>query len=71
MSKPSNTEVFFSPAQLQYLETLFPAVVLGPTASDASMRFFFGQQSVVKAVRERTRGLNAKTASVGDIPMPR
>ena len=75
MSKPQNLtdDVFFSVAQLQYLETLFPQVVYGPTAQEAAMRHFFGQQSVIEAVRSRTRGLNARTipVGVGDIPQPR
>ncbi len=75
MSKPQNRtdDVFFSVAQLQYLETLFPQVVYGPTAPEAAMRHFFGQQAVIEAVRNRTRGLNARTIPVGagEIPSPR
>ena len=75
MSKPTNRadDVFFSVAQLQYLETLFPQVVYGPTAPEAAMRHFFGQQAVIEAVRNRTRGLNARTIHVGagEIPPPR
>ena len=75
MSKPQNRtdDVFFYVAQLQYLETLFPPVVYGPTAPEAAMRHFFGQQAVIEAVRNRTRGLNARTIPVGagEIPSPR
>ncbi len=75
MSKPHNRteDVFFTVAQLQYLETLFPQVVYGPTAPEAAMRHFFGQQAVIEAVRNRTRGLNARTIPVGagEIPSPR
>lgn len=75
MSKPNNRtdDVFFSVAQLQYLETLFPQVVYGPTAPESAMRHFFGQQAVIEAVRNRTRGLNARTIHVGagEIPPPR
>ena len=75
MSKPQNRtdDVFFYVAQLQYLETLFPQVVYGPTAQEAAMRHFFGQQAVIEAVRNRTRGLNARTIPVGagEIPSPR
>ena len=75
MSKPNNRtdDVFFSVAQLQYLETLFPQVVYGPTAPEAAMRHFFGQQAVIEAVRNRTRGLNARIIHVGagEIPPPR
>ena len=75
MSKPQNRseDVFFTVAQLQYIETLFPQVVYGPTAPEAAMRHFFGQQAVIEAVRNRTRGLNARTIPVGagEIPSPR
>lgn len=75
MSKPNNRtdDVFFSVAQLQYLETLFPQVVYGPTAPEAAMRHFFGQQAVIEAVRNRTRGLSARTIPIGagGIPSPR
>ena len=75
MSKPQNRtdDVFFSVAQLQYLETLFPQVVYGPTAPESAMRHFFGQQAGIEAVRNRTRGLNARTIPVGagEIPSPR
>ena len=75
MSKPQNRtdDVFFSVAQLQYLETIFPQVVYGPTSPEAAMRHFFGQQAVIEAVRNRTRGLNARTLPVGagEIPSPR
>ena len=75
MSKPQNRtdDVFFYVAQLQYLETLFPQVVYGPTAPEAAMRHFFGEQAVIEAVRNRTRGLNARTIPVGagEIPSPR
>ena len=75
MTKPHNRteDVFFTVAQLQYLETLFPQVVYGPTAPEAAMRHFFGQQAVIEAVRNRTRGLNARTIPVGagEIPSPR
>ena len=75
MSKPNNRtdDVFFSVAQLQYLETVFPAVVYHHNSTEAAMRHYFGQQAVIDAVRKRTRGLNAKTIPVGagEIPPPR
>lgn len=45
-TKSRTDEVFFTVAQLQYLETLFPQVVYGPSAQEAAMRHFFGQQAV-------------------------
>lgn len=72
-SQPRTDDVFFTVAQLNYLETLFPHVVLGATASESAMRHYFGQQAVIEAVRSRTRGLNARTVRVGadSIPTPR
>ena len=61
-------DVFFTVAQLHYLETIFPHVVLGPNASESAMRHYFGQQAVIEAIRNRTRGLNARNISAGDIP---
>lgn len=65
-------DVFFSVAQLQYLETLFPQVVLGPSATEEAMRHYFGQQAVLLAVRTRTRGLNgtSKARDTESIPSP-
>lgn len=57
-------DVHFTPAQLQYLTGLFPNVVLNASATEADMRHYFGQQAVIRAVRLRTRGLNASS----DIP---
>lgn len=66
-------EITFTPAQLDYLETTFPSVVLGPNATEAQMRYHFGQQSVIERVRSKTRGLQARNprASSSDIPPPR
>jgi hypothetical protein len=65
-------DVFFSASQLQYLEHMFPHVVLGPTSTEEAMRHYFGQQAVLEAVRRKTRGLNANTTNnrTGDIPSP-
>jgi len=65
-------DVFFSASQLQYLEHLFPQVVLGPNSTEEAMRHYFGQQAVLEAVRRKTRGLNANTTNnqTGDIPSP-
>lgn len=56
MTKPTrqHSEVRFSPSQLKYLTDLFPQVVLGPHATEADMRYYFGQQSVVNTVRMKT-----------------
>lgn len=47
--------VRFSPAQLQWLEGQFPERVLPATASEAEMRYYFGQRSVINAVRDKVR----------------
>ena len=69
MSKPNNRtdDVFFSVAQLQYLETLFPQVVYGPTAPESAMRHFFGQQAVIEAAQVRAKPimLTALAAMIG------
>lgn len=58
-------DVTFTFAQLQYLERLFPQVVYGASVPVEVMRHYFGNQAVVQAVREKTRGLSA-----GNIPTP-
>lgn len=47
--------VRFSPAQLQWLEKQFPERVLPATASEAELRHYFGQRSVLSAVRDKVR----------------
>jgi len=47
--------VRFSPAQLQWLEAQFPERVLPATASEAELRHYFGQRSVINAVRDKVR----------------
>ena len=69
-SRTYQDDVFFTVAQLQYLESLFPHVAHSASASEATMRHYFGQQSVVDAVRNKTRGLNGRTISTGNIPTP-
>lgn len=62
----------FSPSQLQYLESMYPPVVLGPSATESEMRYYFGQQAVLDTIRRRTRGLNPQRvyAHPNDIPEP-
>lgn len=50
--------VQFTPKQLQELEKLFPALILPCTAPEAQLREYFGQQSVVEAVRKRVQNAN-------------
>lgn len=56
MTQPSRnkSEVRFSAAQLRYLTEQFPQVVLGPSTPEEALRYYFGQQSVIEAVRRKT-----------------
>lgn len=66
MPPSRNSDVRFSPDQLKYLESLFPHVVMPVTASEAALRQYFGTQSVIQAVKDKTRGVSAQ-----NIPTPR
>lgn len=72
LHKKPTDDVFFSVAQLSYLEALYPPTVLSASNSEAQMRHYFGQQAVLDSIRRRTRGLNAKShePSTGRIPSP-
>lgn len=67
-----NTEnVTFTYQQLQWLESLYPQVVMGPGHDENQMRHYFGQQSVMRSIRDKTRGLkphNPRHANPNDIP---
>ena len=71
-NKRPNDDVFFSVAQLQFLESLYPQIVLNSNCTEAAMRHYFGQQDVISSIRRRTRGLNAITPkrNPDDIPSP-
>ena len=67
-----NEQVTFTNQQLEYLQKLFPDLVLPPSASEATLRYYFGQRSVLQAIKEKTRGIcpyNPKTDRNG-IPTP-
>lgn len=66
-------EVFFSPAQLEYLNNMFRPVVMPPEATEAAMRYYFGQQSVLFAIKHRVRGASPAIVQENpcDIPAPR
>ena len=49
-------EVQFHPAQLKYLERVFPSVALAPETSEAMLRHYNGQQSVIKFIATRVKG---------------
>lgn len=53
---PSNI-VTFTPLQLQYLETVFPQVVLPPTTTENAVHHYFGTQDVLSVVRSKTQGM--------------
>lgn len=46
-------KVRFNSAQVEFLRGLFPATALGPDTSEAALRHYMGQQSVVAAVAAR------------------
>lgn len=48
-------EVWFHPEQVKYLEKLFPEVCFPPDASEAEMRHYNGQRSVLHLIRTKTR----------------
>lgn len=50
-AEPEN--VRFSPAQLRWLERQFPERVLPASASEAELRHYFGQRSVLNAIRDK------------------
>lgn len=52
---PYNQSLQFTAEQLKKLEEVFPRVVLGPNASEADMRHYFGTQAVMQFIRLRTR----------------
>ena len=50
---PDRNKILFSPEQVQYLKDLFPVQAIGPDASEAVLRHYMGQQSVVAAAAAR------------------
>lgn len=62
----TKTDVTFSQQQLDYLRGIFPTVVLGPQQSHQQMSHYFGQQSVMQAIEQKTRVRNSN-----DVPAPR
>jgi hypothetical protein len=56
MSSPvSKEDVAFHPEQIKYLEKIFPEVVLGPTSTEAELRYYNGQRSVLQFIRTKQR----------------
>lgn len=47
-------EVMFTKQQLAYLETVFPERCIGGTETDAQLRLYAGQRSVILHIRSRT-----------------
>lgn len=54
-NRTAKPTVQFTAKQLAELEKLFPPQVLPHTESEARIREYFGQQSVVDAVRKRVQ----------------
>jgi len=55
VSSGKEGKVYFHPEQLKYLEEVFGRVVFPPSATQAEMNHYFGQQSVLQHIRLRTR----------------
>lgn len=49
-------KIHFHPEQVKYLEKLYPQYALPVSATEAEMRYYFGQQSVI----DRIKGLVSK-----------
>lgn len=48
-------KIYFHPEQLKYLEKVFPEVVFPAEVSEASLRFYNGQRSIMQFIRSRVR----------------
>lgn len=48
-------KVYFSRAQLEVLDKLFPEVVMHPNNSEAELRQYFGRRQVVAWVKSRVK----------------
>lgn len=68
MQDSKNPTVDFTPAQVAYLENLYPRTVQGPETSEARLRHYNGQQSVMETIRSKARG---RTSSDIDLPQRR
>lgn len=56
LSNPESREaVVFHPEQIKYLEKIFPEVVLGPASTEAELRYYNGQRSVLHFIRSKQR----------------
>ena len=55
MARQDEHKTTFTERQLQWLEQQFPQLVLPPSTPEAELRQYFGQQSVVTAVRQRVQ----------------
>ena len=68
-NKPSDL-IQFTPAQLEYLETLFPYIVYNANHTESAMRHYFGAQAVLQAIRNKTNGQRRQTNTQDTIPTP-
>lgn len=51
--KDNEKAVYFHPAQIKYIEELFPERVIPSTASEAELREYMGTRRVVHVLRGR------------------
>lgn len=70
MATSDYKNVQFSQEQLAFLEEHFQLTQFGPTASEAQLRHYHGNQMVLSLVRSKTRGNTTRQVG-GDIPSPR
>ncbi len=61
-------KVTFTREQLEFLLKQFPPQAFSATASEAQLRHYHGQQSVIHYIQENTRGVDPRG---GHIPNPR
>lgn len=53
MSKDNQGTVLFTERQYEFINKMYPERVLPPTATEAELRFYMGQRSLVMFVRDR------------------
>lgn len=59
MSKPEE-KIHFHPEQIKYLEKIFPESVFPHDVSEATLRHYNGQRSVLQFIRSRVRNFNVQ-----------
>ncbi len=68
MTDKTLADISFTSAQLALLEQAFPSVSYNYDATEAKLRHYHGQQSVLDFIRRKTRGVDPNRQH---IPAPR